>query len=70
MTGHSAVRPDLLVQQVLLLRDLLKHRLRALANLMRLDALGHLEQLERQLRSSMPQHVMDMLGQQAAYMGH
>lgn len=28
---------------------------------------GHLEQLERQLRSSMPQHVMDMLGQQAAY---
>jgi conjugative transfer pilus assembly protein TraH len=27
---------------------------------------GHLEQLERQLRSSMPQHVMDMLGQQAA----
>lgn len=28
---------------------------------------GHLEQLERQLRSSMPQHVMDMLGQRAAY---
>ncbi|RTL56483.1 MAG: conjugal transfer protein TraH [Rhodocyclaceae bacterium] len=28
---------------------------------------NHLEQLERQLRSSMPQHVMDMLGQQAAY---
>lgn len=28
---------------------------------------GHLEQLERQLRSSMPQHVIDMLGQQAAY---
>jgi conjugative transfer pilus assembly protein TraH len=28
---------------------------------------GHLEQLERQLRASMPQHVMDMLGQQAAY---
>jgi len=28
---------------------------------------GHLEQLERQLRSSMPQYVMDMLGQQAAY---
>jgi conjugative transfer pilus assembly protein TraH len=28
---------------------------------------GHLEQLERQLRSAMPQHVMDMLGQQAAY---
>ena len=27
---------------------------------------SHLEQLERQLRSSMPQHVMDMLGQQAA----
>ena len=26
-----------------------------------------LEQLERQLRSSMPQHVMDMLGQQAAF---
>ena len=26
---------------------------------------SHLEQLERQLRSSMPQHVMDMLGQQA-----
>jgi conjugative transfer pilus assembly protein TraH len=25
------------------------------------------EQLERQLRSSMPQHVMDMLGQQAAF---
>ena len=31
---------------------------------------SHLEQLERQLRSSMPQHVMDMLGQQAAYMTH
>ncbi len=31
---------------------------------------SHLEQLERQLRTSMPQHVMDMLGQQAAYMGH
>ena len=29
---------------------------------------NHLEQLERQLRSSMPQHVMDMLGQQAAYL--
>nr|WP_297383282.1 conjugal transfer protein TraH [uncultured Roseateles sp.] len=29
---------------------------------------SHLEQLQRQLRSSMPQHVMDMLGQQAAYM--
>ncbi len=28
----------------------------------------HLEQLERQLRSSMPQHVIDMLGQQAAFM--
>lgn len=28
----------------------------------------HLEQLERELRSSMPQHVMDMLGQQAAYL--
>ena len=31
---------------------------------------NHLEQLERQLRSSMPQHVMDMLGQQAAYLSH
>lgn len=30
---------------------------------------SRLEQLERQLRSSMPQHVMDMLGQQATYMG-
>ena len=30
---------------------------------------SHLEQLERQLRTSMPQHVMDMLGQQAAYFG-
>jgi len=30
---------------------------------------SHLEQLERQLRSSMPQHVMDMLGQRAAYTG-
>ena len=30
---------------------------------------SHLEQLERQLRSSMPQHVMDMLGQQAAFAG-
>ena len=28
---------------------------------------SHLEQLERQLRSSMPQHVLDMLGQQAAF---
>lgn len=27
---------------------------------------SHLEQLERQLRTSMPQHVIDMLGQQAA----
>lgn len=27
---------------------------------------AHLEQLERQLRSSMPQHVIDLLGQQAA----
>lgn len=31
---------------------------------------SHLEQLERQLRSSMPQHVMDMLGQQAAFQAH
>jgi conjugative transfer pilus assembly protein TraH len=30
---------------------------------------SHLEELERQLRSSMPQHVMDMLGQRAAFMG-
>lgn len=30
---------------------------------------SHLEQLERQLRSSMPQHVMDLLGQQAAAVG-
>jgi conjugative transfer pilus assembly protein TraH len=30
---------------------------------------SHLEELERQLRSSMPQHVMDMLGQQAANLG-
>jgi conjugative transfer pilus assembly protein TraH len=30
---------------------------------------SHLEQLERQLRTSMPQHVMDMLGQQAAHLG-
>ncbi len=29
---------------------------------------NHLEQLERQLRTAMPQHVMDMLGQQAAHM--
>ncbi len=29
---------------------------------------NHLEQLERQLRASMPQHVIDMLGQQAAYL--
>jgi conjugative transfer pilus assembly protein TraH len=29
---------------------------------------SHLEQLERQLRSNMPQHVVDMLGQQAAYL--
>lgn len=29
---------------------------------------GHLEILERQLRSNMPQHVMDMLGQQAAWL--
>ncbi|MDR0776821.1 MAG: conjugal transfer protein TraH [Azonexus sp.] len=28
---------------------------------------SHLEQLERQLRTSMPQNVMDMLGQQAAF---
>jgi conjugative transfer pilus assembly protein TraH len=28
---------------------------------------SHLEQLERQLRSSMPQQVIDMLGQQAAF---
>lgn len=29
---------------------------------------NHLEQLERQLRSSMPQHVIDMLGHQAAFL--
>lgn len=29
---------------------------------------NHLEQLERQLRSNLPQQVMDMLGQQAAYL--
>jgi conjugative transfer pilus assembly protein TraH len=29
---------------------------------------SHLELLERQLRSSMPQHVLDMLGQQAAHL--
>lgn len=29
---------------------------------------NHLEQLERQLRSNLPQQVVDMLGQQAAYM--
>lgn len=29
----------------------------------------HMEQLERQLRSSLPQHVMDMLGYQAALQG-
>jgi len=29
---------------------------------------SHLEQLERQLQSSMPQHVMDMLGHRAAYL--
>ncbi|MCD9026704.1 conjugal transfer protein TraH [Luteimonas sp. BDR2-5] len=29
---------------------------------------NHLEQLERQLRSNLPQQVMDMLGQQAAHM--
>lgn len=29
---------------------------------------NHLEQLERQLRSNLPQQVIDMLGQQAAYM--
>lgn len=28
---------------------------------------SHLEQLERQLRTNMPQHVMDMLGQQASH---
>ena len=28
---------------------------------------SHLEELERQLRTSLPQQVMDMLGQQAAY---
>jgi conjugative transfer pilus assembly protein TraH len=31
---------------------------------------AHLEELERQLRTSMPQHVMDMLGQQAAFLAH
>jgi conjugative transfer pilus assembly protein TraH len=29
---------------------------------------AHMEQLERTLRTSLPQHVMDMLGQRAAYM--
>ncbi len=29
---------------------------------------SHLEMLERQLRTSMPQHVMDMLGHQASFM--
>ncbi len=30
---------------------------------------SHLEELERQLRSSMPQQVMGLLGQQAAFAG-
>jgi conjugative transfer pilus assembly protein TraH len=32
------------------------------------NVVSHLELLERQLRSTMPQHVMDMLGQRAAYL--
>jgi conjugative transfer pilus assembly protein TraH len=80
--GMAALDKDYTLQQSQ--RDLANHvRQRAQAMLLQLAqeknllyqkvgsfraVSSHLEQLERQLRSSMPQHVMDMLGQQAAYL--
>lgn len=80
--GMAALDKDYTLQQSQ--RDLATHiRQRAQATLLQLAqeknllyqkvgsfraVSSHLEQLERQLRSSMPQHVMDMLGQQAAYL--
>ncbi len=80
--GMAALEKDYTLQQTQ--REQVNHvRQRAQAMLMQLSqeknllyqkvgsfraVAGHLEQLERQLRSSMPQHVIDMLGQQAAYL--
>jgi len=80
--GMAALDKDYTLQQSQ--RDLARHvRQRAQAMLLQLSqeksllyqkvgsfraVSSHLEQLERQLRSSMPQHVMDMLGQQAAFL--
>ncbi len=80
--GMAALDKDYTLQQTQ--RDLANHvRQRAQAMLLQLSqeknllyqkvgsfraVSSHLEQLERQLRSSMPQHVMDMLGQQAAFL--
>lgn len=80
--GMAALDKDYTLQQTQ--RELANHvRQRAQAMLLQLSqeknllyqkvgsfraVASHLEQLERQLRSSMPQHVMDMLGQQAAYL--
>ena len=80
--GMAALDKDYTLQQTQ--RDLANHvRQRAQAMLLQLSqeknllyqkvgsfraVFSHLEQLERQLRSSMPQHVMDMLGQQAAFL--
>ena len=79
--GMAALDKDYTLQQAQ--RELANHvRQRAQAMLLQLSqeknllyqkvgsfraVSSHLEQLERQLRSSMPQHVMDMLGQQAAF---
>ena len=79
--GMAALDKDYTLQQAQ--RELANHvRQRAQAMLLQLSqeknllyqkvgsfraVAGHLEQLERQLRSSMPQHVLDMLGQQAAF---
>ncbi len=79
--GMGALDKDYTLQQAQ--RELANHvRQRAQAMLLQLSqeknllyqkvgsfraVASHLEQLERQLRSSMPQHVLDMLGQQAAF---
>jgi len=79
--GMAALDKDYTLQQAQ--RELANHvRQRAQAMLLQLSqeknllyqkvgsfraVASHLEQLERQLRSSMPQHVLDMLGQQAAF---
>jgi len=80
--GMGALEKDFLLQQIQR-EQAARIRQRAQATLLLLSqeksllyqkvgsaqsAATQLEQLERQLRSSMPQHVMDMLGRTAAYL--